>query len=31
MRSIMMNDENLPAQCHPRIKPKKKKSKDNKK
>jgi len=26
-----MNDENLPAQCHPRIKPKKKKSKDNKK
>jgi len=27
----MMNDENLPAQCHPRIKPKKKKSKDNKK
>jgi len=26
-----MNDENLPAQCHPIIKPKKKKSKDNKK
>gem|GEM_PF-1189861 len=31
MKLITMNDENLPAQCHPRIKPKKKKSKDNKK
>jgi len=26
-----MNEENLPAQCHPIIKSKKKKSKENKK
>jgi len=26
----MDNDENFPAQCHPIIKPKKKKSKDSK-
>ena len=31
MRLTIMNDENLPAQCHPIIKSKKKKSKDNKK
>ncbi len=26
----MVNDENFPVQCHPVIKPKKKKSKDSK-
>ena len=26
----MDNDENFPVQCHPKIKPKKKKSKDPK-
>ena len=26
----MDNDENFPAECHPMIKPKKKKSKDSK-
>ena len=31
MRLIIMDEENLPAQCHPIIKSKKKKSKENKK
>ena len=31
MKLIMMNEDNLPAQCHPIIKAKKKKSKENKK
>ena len=31
MKLIMMNEENLPAQCHPIIKSKKKKSKEKEK
>jgi len=31
MRLIIMDEENLPAQCHPIIKSKKKKSKENEK
>ena len=31
MKLVMMNEENLPAQCNPIIKAKKKKSKENEK
>ncbi len=31
MRLIIMDEDNLPAQCHPIIKSKKKKSKENEK